>query len=374
MNKRLIVILLIALSLSSLVIYSKNSITSKRFSQKTNLMLNSKTYDLLVKEKGIVLTPEIIKKMVGLEENYQLMNQASEKVKPVAVAVLDSGVYPHEDLTIPLNKIIAFKDFVNNYAEPYDDYGHGTFISGLIAGEGPNYKGIFPKANIVGVKVLNNVGEGSLFNTINGINWVIQNKEKYNIKVINISYGFDKLSSNAIDALESAITKADEAGLVIVSSVGNKDVKDAMKLNDRPIYPSAFDRVISVGAMDYVTNSSVFSSYSYKIAPYTITFKNKMMALKPDFILPGTKILSLSSDSEYLPSYDLDLNNKYKVESGSSLSAAILSGVIAKLFEQFPSKSNIEIKAIVLRNRDPIINYYIAKQKQYLNLEEGIGE
>lgn len=374
MNKRLIVILLIALFLSSLVIYSKNSKTSKRFSQKTNLMLNSKTYDLLVKEKGIVITPEIIKKMVGLEENYQLMNQASEKVKPVAVAVLDSGVYPHEDLTIPLNKIIAFKDFVNNYAEPYDDYGHGTFISGLITGEGPNYKGIFPKANIVGVKVLNNVGEGSLFNTINGINWVIENKEKYNIKVINISYGFDKLSSNAIDALENAITKADEAGLVIVSSVGNKDVKDAMKLNDRPIYPSAFDRVISVGAMDYVTNSSVFSSYSYKIAPYTITFKNKMMALKPDFILPGTKILSLSSDSEYLPSYDLDLNNKYKVESGSSLSAAILSGVIAKLFEQFPSKSNIEIKAIVLRNRDPIINYFFAKQKQYLNLEEGIGE
>jgi len=374
MIRRSIVIFLLIIIVSSIVVFIQYSKTSKRFPPNESQMLNSTTYEQLVKKNGYVLTPMIINKMLGIEKYNRVLKKDGEGEKPIAVAVLDSGVYPHQDLTQPTNKIIAFKDFVNHYAEPYDDYGHGTFISGLIAGGSSNFKGISPTVNIVGVKVLDNVGEGSLSNTINGINWIIKNKEKYNIRVINISYGFNELSFDSLNDLEAAIITADEAGLVIVSSIGNKVIKDAVELIDSPTYPSAFERVLSVGAMDYVTNETVFSSYSYKTAPYTITFMNKMLETEPDFILPGTKILSLNSDNEYLPSDEKELIKKYKVENGASLSAAILSGVIARLFEQFPNKSNLEIKELVLENRYPILNNNYTKQKQYLYFEEGIGE
>src|SRR5699024_10225820 len=82
----------------------------------------------------------------------------------VTIAVLDTGIYPHDDLTTPENRIIAFHDLINGETEPYDDNGHGTHCAGDAAGNGAlsdgKYKGPAPEADIIGVKVLDESGGG----------------------------------------------------------------------------------------------------------------------------------------------------------------------------------------------------------------------
>ena len=110
--------------------------------------------------------------------------------KNIGVAVLDTGIYRHIDFD---NRIIAFKDFINNKNIPYDDSGHGTHVSGIIAGSGKasngRFKGIAPMSQIISVKVLDSYGNGKIGSVIDGANWIINNKDIYNIKVANISFG-----------------------------------------------------------------------------------------------------------------------------------------------------------------------------------------
>lgn len=145
--------------------------------------------------------------------------------KGVTVAVVDTGIYPHPDLLQPVNRIIAFKDFVNKKTSPYDDNGHGTHVAGIIAGNGAmsegRYKGIAPEADLVGVKVLDNTGGGSTSNVIAGIEWVVKNMSIYNIKVLNLSLGARTTESHSTDPLSQAAEAARNAGLVVVAAAGN---------------------------------------------------------------------------------------------------------------------------------------------------------
>jgi len=144
--------------------------------------------------------------------------------KGVTVAVVDTGIYPHPDLTQPTNRILAFKDFVNNYSSPYDDNGHGTHVAGIIAGNGTKsngqYKGVAPDANLVGVKVLDSTGGGRSSNVIAGIQWVVQNKATYGIKVMNLSLGGRATESYTTDPLSQAAEAAWQAGIVVVAAEG----------------------------------------------------------------------------------------------------------------------------------------------------------
>jgi len=127
----------------------------------------------------------------------------------IVVAVIDTGIdASHPDLQ---GKVIGWKDFVNNRTTPYDDNGHGTHVAGIIASTGAasdgKYKGIAPGAKLVGVKVLNANGSGSVSTIIAGVDWVIQHKDEYNISVINLSLGSSQ-SSDGTDALSQEVDKA----------------------------------------------------------------------------------------------------------------------------------------------------------------------
>lgn len=93
--------------------------------------------------------------------------------KGVTVAVVDTGIYKHPDLIRPSNRIVGFKDFVNNKTSPYDDNGHGTHVAGIIAASGVSsngkYKGIAPDANILAVKALDETGGGSTSDIVSAI-------------------------------------------------------------------------------------------------------------------------------------------------------------------------------------------------------------
>jgi serine protease AprX len=109
----------------------------------------------------------------------------------VVVAVIDTGVdAAHVDLAG--GKVIAFKDWVNNRTAPYDDNGHGTHVSGIVAGTGtgnPAYTGVAPGAALIGLKVLDGNGSGSLSNVAAAVDWAVANKDQYNIRVISMSLG-----------------------------------------------------------------------------------------------------------------------------------------------------------------------------------------
>src|SRR5690606_4133390 len=131
--------------------------------------------------------------------------------------VIDTGVAPHQDLTLPDNRIVGFKDFVNNKNEPYDDNGHGTHVAGIIAGNGYSsrgkYTGIAPEANILAIKALNKRGSGNMSDIIAAVEYVIETKDKHNTKILNLSYRSPTNMSYEKDPLCKSVREAKNAGL-----------------------------------------------------------------------------------------------------------------------------------------------------------------
>ena len=86
----------------------------------------------------------------------------------IGIAVLDSGIYPHRDFIDGQKRIAAFKDFLGRRTKPYDNNGHGTHISGIIAGSGAasggRYMGMAPLAHLIVLKVLDDKGNGTAEN------------------------------------------------------------------------------------------------------------------------------------------------------------------------------------------------------------------
>ena len=153
----------------------------------------------------------------------------------VGVAVIDSGISTwHDDLsrgsasgTFPYGdqRVSAFVDFVNGQTLPYDDNGHGTHVAGIIAGNGYDSNGqkagVAPNASLVSLKVLDANGLGTISNIIAALDWVVANKDTYNIRVVNLSVGASIRESYWTDPLTLAAKRAVDAGVVVVTAAGN---------------------------------------------------------------------------------------------------------------------------------------------------------
>ncbi|HEV3407934.1 MAG TPA: S8 family serine peptidase, partial [Gaiellaceae bacterium] len=131
--------------------------------------------------------------------------------------VIDTGIDAgHQDLDE--GKVLAFKDFVNGRTTPYDDEGHGTHVAATIAGDGDGradgaYAGVAPGAGLVGVKVLDANGGGTMADATAAIDWVVQVKDVYGIEAINLSLGAAGCGDGT-DATSQAVNAAHAAGLV----------------------------------------------------------------------------------------------------------------------------------------------------------------
>ena len=153
----------------------------------------------------------------------------------VTVAVLDSGVGLHPDLK---QRVIGFQDFVHDKKSPYDDLGHGTHVSGIIAGEGlmsgGQYTGVAPQANLVMLKVLNNNGTGNMQQVIDGIRWIIDYGDRYRIRIVNMSFGTKYSSKEEDEILCHAVNELWNLGYIVVAS--------AEALLDKLVQPEITDR------------------------------------------------------------------------------------------------------------------------------------
>ncbi len=263
--------------------------------------------------------------------------------KSIGIAVLDTGVHPHPDLTSPRNRLVAFKDFIKNRVQAYDDHGHGTHVAGCASGNGISsrgtYQGAAPDANIIGVKVLNEQGSGNMSNVIAGINWAIENGERYQIKIINLSLGTNPTTSYRNDPLARACRRAWRKGIVVVASAGNSGP------NGTIVTPGIEPSIITVGASD---NSST-NIRNQKLANFSSRPPTVDALIKPDIIVPGKDIISAIAPHSTLSNRSASqlISNNYLPLSGTSMSAGICSGAIALLQEVYPSLTPEAIKTLL---------------------------
>lgn len=248
----------------------------------------------------------------------------------IGVAVLDTGVAAHNDLIKPKNRIIAFKDLVNGRKEPYDDNGHGTHVAGIIAGNGYSsdgkYKGVAPNANIIGIKCLDKNGGGSSSDIISGLSYVMEIRDQFNIKIINLSLGTPANINPEKDPIVRAVEKCVDEGLIVVTAAGNSGPGPRTILS-----PGVSRRVITVGAVD---DKRTIDTSDDIIADFSSRGPTLEGIQKPDLVAPGVNINSLSH---------IDLSN-YSSLSGTSMATPLVSGSLALLYNKYGDLSPSQYK------------------------------
>ncbi|MEV0094228.1 S8 family serine peptidase [Streptomyces sp. NPDC050738] len=187
--------------------------------------------------------------LIGAPDVWKRKDPAGQNAngKGVTVAVLDSGIdYSHPDLGGGFgegHKVVGGYDFVNGDADPMDDNGHGTHVSGIIAGQAAEQggvTGVAPGAQLLAYKVMNANGEGNTSDIIAGIEAAIDPANPHRADVINMSLGG---SGDGSDPLGLAATAATKAGVVVVASAGNEGPGSGTVGS-----PAAADGVVAVGA------------------------------------------------------------------------------------------------------------------------------
>ncbi len=252
----------------------------------------------------------------------------------VTIAMLDTGVAIHPDFD---NRIIAFKDFVNEKRNVYDDSGHGTHVAGCLCGSGllseGRYRGIAPASRLVVGKVLDYKGDGNVENMAAGLEWVLKNIREYDIRILNISVGMDDgIGKERMEQLVELVDEAWNRGLIVVCAAGNMGPKPMT------ISPLAARReVITVGCHEggyFGDQKNLCENYSSRgPSPYVIK--------KPDVVAPGTDIVSCSAQITRRGRF---YRNAYVSKSGTSMATPVVSGGLALLLQKYPFYTNSQAK------------------------------
>ncbi|WP_156291662.1 S8 family peptidase [Oceanobacillus salinisoli] len=290
------------------------------------------------------------------------LKQSGLTGKDVTIAIIDTGIHPHQDLE---NRIVAFQDFINNRNTPYDDNGHGTHCAGDAAGNGSlsngAYQGPAPEANVVGVKVLDNIGAGSLSTVIAGIEWCIQNQSTLGIDVLSLSLGSTAVESAENDPVVRAVEAAWDRGMTVCVAAGNSGPSQGTIAS-----PGISPKVVTVGAAN---EQNTLNRTDDTVASFSSRGPTIDGITKPDLITPGENIISLRAPNSYL-----DRTNKYARVgsnyfslSGTSMSTPICAGVVAQLLERNPNLTPNEIKERLINACEDIGNSPNAQGHGYLD-------
>jgi serine protease AprX len=287
--------------------------------------------------------------------------------KGITIAVIDTGIYAHKDLA---GRIKAFKDLTSNKSASYDDNGHGTHCAGDAAGNGSvsngKYKGLAPQADLVGVKVLNRAGSGSLSTVMAGVQWCIDNKDRYNIKIITMSLGSSAAVSAGEDPMVSIVEKAWDQGIVVVVAAGNEG-PDEKTISSPGISP----KVITVGAMD---DKNTIDRVGDNVASFSSRGPTIDGLIKPDILSPGVNIISLRSPNSYLDKLNKAnrVSNDYFTLSGTSMATPICAGVVALILQADPTLTPDQVKQRLLESAEDWNLASNVQGKGYIDAEKAI--
>lgn len=294
----------------------------------------------------------------------------------IGVALIDSGVNSHPDLfttgLLPFSRVVYNQNFVAGSSSAADQYGHGTHIAGLIAGDGQSsqgyiysktFTGLAPKANIINLRVLDGNGASTDSVVISAIDRAISLKSAYNIRVINLSLGRAVFESYKLDPLCQAVEKAWKSGIVVVVAAGNYGRYQATSGYSTITAPGNDPYVITVGAMKPMgtpdRSDDLIASYSSK-GPTLVDH-----IVKPDIVAPGNLLVSTETTNTTL--YNTETSNLvpysyyiyggssspsrlYFSLSGTSMATGVVSGVVADLLQAHPQLTPDQVKARLMKS------------------------
>lgn len=331
----------------------------------------------------------------------------------ITIAFLDSGFYPHVDLTTPRNRIIGYRDLLKadgdlgSLFQPDVASWHGMMTSVVAAGNGSLsngfYRGLAPESDVVLIK-LARTGRITDQNILDGLEWVLANRDRHRIRVVNISAGGDDEQHYLTDPLSQAVERCTAAGITVVCAVGN-----AGHLPNHPVVPPASaPSAIAVGGLDDKNsmNRAKRGMYRSSYGP-TVDGLQKPEVIAPSIwvpapILPNTPTaqqasflerLDKSADSELHqivrdhPGVDAELDaaldrpihslrqiitlklrqenvitKHYKYVDGTSFSAPIVSSLVAQMIEANPNLSPQQIKRILITTAERLPHYEVDRQ------------
>lgn len=283
----------------------------------------------------------------------------------VGIAVIDSGIYSHPDLLSARSgqsRVVYRKSFIGGVQN--DDYGHGTHVAGIVAGTGalsnvPGsshvLRGIAPNANLLDLRVLDENGSSNDSVVITALQTAVALKNRYNVRVINLSLGRPFYESCTLDPLCEAVEAAWNNGIVVVVAAGNLGRNGYSTV----LSPGNSPHAITVGAMKteetYTRNDDMIASYSSKGPTYID------LTVKPDVVAPGNLVVSLLAPGSTLanaypqnvvgPSYYSSSTGpaKYFRLSGTSMATPVVSGAVALILQKDPTLTPDTIKARLMK-------------------------
>ncbi len=277
--------------------------------------------------------------------------------KGITVAVIDSGIdLKHNAFkgSGMASRVLTTVDFTGGNG--VDLFGHGTHVAAIIAGrrgvtrDTSLYQGVAPGAYIVNLRVLGNDGTGEAGDVIEAIDWAIEHRQQYNIRVINLSLGAAAVQSYRDDPVCAAVERAVNAGIFVVAAAGNFGLApDGRRVMGGVTSPGNSPYAATVGALD---TKGTAARDDDEVAGFSSSGPTQFDRLmKPDLVAPGRRVTSAEAAGSVLSVNFPDQHiagsgpNSYIRGSGTSMAAAFVSGAAAVLIEERPSLQPLTVKA-----------------------------
>jgi len=273
-------------------------------------------------------------------------DQLSLQGQGIGVAIIDSGINYSADLYTVMgqNRVIASVSFQDGYNQStFDGYSHGTHMAGIVGGDGEQsggkYMGMAPMVNLINVKVCDDLQNGlcTSQSIVNGLQWVLEHKDQYNIRVVNISLNSSIPESYNESPINAAVEVLWFNGVVVVVSAGNQGETNLFAPANDPF-------AIVVGAVDEKNTADLSDDQIPGFSAYGLTLDG---FAKPDIVAPGKNIISLVGNLGMglpLEHPENIVDNAYFKMSGTSVAAPIVSGAAALLLQDEPNLTPDQVK------------------------------
>ena len=270
----------------------------------------------------------------------------------VTVAVVDTGVAANlPDLS---GRLVPVTNDVNGQTATCknlsgelncdDGYGHGTFIAGLIAGNGTSsggkWKGVAPEAKILSVKAAGDNGAADVSNILAAIQWVVSFKDRYNIRVLNLSLGTDSTQDWRTDPFNYAVERAWAAGITVVVAASNEGPTPGSITK-----PADDPWVITVGATDDRGTTSLGDD---RLPDFSGRGPTAHGTAKPDVAAPGAHVISLRAPGSRIDTqFPWYVDSSYRRGSGTSMATGVVSGAVALTLQANPGFAPDRVKHVL---------------------------